>query len=210
MVTVKVTKMSPLGAMVDINDQEASGLVLTHEVDLYNEKLNGEQVRMGQVYHAYVEKVNEDEKLIISFRPQSMERLKEVQEQILNAIQLSPTGELPIGDKSPVDEVALFFKGVSKHDFKSAVGRLFKLGLVKPGPNSIALMTVTDQKPGHVMAHLQKTHLLPLRPAHSIFVGNLPQSATSYDLLTQIEDKVGMETVCDIRMVRNEVTGKFR
>ncbi|KAL7570080.1 hypothetical protein ACA910_017112 [Epithemia clementina (nom. ined.)] len=60
--------------------------------------------------------------------------------QVLEKLQRSKNGVLPVGDKSTPREIASLFPGASKLTFKKAVAALYKQGKVRPGNTSIRLM----------------------------------------------------------------------
>lgn len=62
----------------------------------------------------------------ISLRPVGIERVTSVRQSILEALEGSPLGTIPVGDKSSPDDVSAYFHGVSKADFRKAVGSLYK------------------------------------------------------------------------------------
>ena len=43
-------------------------------------------------------------------------------------IEGSPSNSIPVGDKSPPEDVSSYFHGLSKRDFKNAIGALYKEG----------------------------------------------------------------------------------
>jgi CvfB-like winged helix domain len=54
-------------------------------------------------------------------------------------------GRLELGDKSTPDEIRREFPGISKKTFKTALSKLYKLGLVqKPQPYSISLISTSS------------------------------------------------------------------
>jgi predicted RNA-binding protein (virulence factor B family) len=69
-----------------------------------------------------------------------------VASKILERLDWTSGGELPIGDKSTPEEIQNEFPGVSKANFKKAVSSLYKQGRVEPGPFSIKLMKLRDDK----------------------------------------------------------------
>ena len=59
-----------------------------------------------------------------------------------DVVNLNPTtethsgkiGVIPVGDKCSPAEIGSYFHGMTKTDFKQAVGMLFREGKCKPGP----------------------------------------------------------------------------
>ena len=139
-IEVTIRQFGPLGASVDINDQniEAKGLILQSEINYFRERryINAENdgdVLIGEVLPAFVERVREDGKVDVALRPVGVSRMEVVGDMIMDALEGSPSGIIPIGDKSSPDDIGAYIHGISKKDFKSAVGRLYKNGKVLPG-----------------------------------------------------------------------------
>eukprot|EP01036_Dinobryon_divergens_P025580 gene25580-34143_t len=126
-IKVKVTRFGPMGAsVIVIGDEGRTGLILQREIAMFRDRRDGEEVVVGEVLDAFVEKVREDEKLDLALRPQDMGRISAVKQLILDALEGSPSNIIPIGDNSFPDDVAAYFHGISKRDFKNAVGSLYK------------------------------------------------------------------------------------
>ena len=134
-----IQKFGPLGASVSVDDGAAFGLVLQSEIALLREK-RGSDVLLGEAIPAFVEKVRDDNRLNIAFRPVGVPRMKDTAQQLLEALEGSPSMSIPIGDKSPPEDISAYLYGVTKSDFKKAVGLLYKQGVVKPGPHSTELV----------------------------------------------------------------------
>jgi len=140
-----VTKFGPLGASVSVDEGKAFGLVLQREIALLREK-RGSDILLGEEVDAYVEKVRDDGRLNVSFRPVDVSRMKDTADQVLEALEGSPLMSIPVGDKSTPEDVAAYFYGVTKSDFKKAVGMLYKQGIVRPGPFTTELIPEEDRK----------------------------------------------------------------
>jgi predicted RNA-binding protein (virulence factor B family) len=63
-----------------------------------------------------------------------------VKQQILEAIEGSPDGIIPIGDKSSPQDISSYLHGVSKADFRKAVGSLYKEHVVVPEDFELRLL----------------------------------------------------------------------
>ena len=61
-------------------------------------------------------------------------------DMIMDALEGSPSGKIPIGDKSSPADIAAYVHGVSKKDFKNAVGRLYRSGKILPGKEETTLI----------------------------------------------------------------------
>lgn len=138
-IAVRILQFGPLGASVSVDDGKAFGLVLQREIALLRDK-RGADVELGETIPAFVEKVRDDSRLNVSLRPVDISRMKDTASQVLEALEGSPSLSIPVGDKSSPEDVAAYFYGVTKSDFKKAVGMLYKEGVVKPGPFTTELI----------------------------------------------------------------------
>ena len=145
-IEVKIVQFGPLGASVTVNGGEAYGLVLQREIALLRDK-RGSDVLVGDTIDAWVEKMRDDGRLNVSFRPVDTLRMKDTAEQIVEALEGSPSMSIPVGDKSSPEDIAAYFYGVTKSDFKKAIGMLYKQGIAKPGPFSTELIPEEDRRP---------------------------------------------------------------
>ncbi len=91
----------------------------------------------GDKHKAYIARIREDGRLDLSLRPIGYERTEGDATKLLCLLRQNG-GRLPIGDKSPADEV-LRRTGLSKKSFKMAVGKLYRDKLVTPSPTSLSL-----------------------------------------------------------------------
>lgn len=91
----------------------------------------------GEVLRAYVHRIREDGKLDLSLRPVGYSRTEGDTVRLLRLLRGSG-GTLPIGDKSPADEV-LRLTGLSKKSFKMAIGTLYRERRVTLMPTSVTL-----------------------------------------------------------------------
>lgn len=114
------------GAFVAV-DNQYSGLISAKE--LYG------KVEPGEDVEARVLKVREDGKLDLSIREKAYLQMDEDAEKIL-ALLDSYEGSLPFSDKA-APEVIKYETGMSKNEFKRAVGRLLKQGKVQIGEKTI-------------------------------------------------------------------------
>ena len=144
-IMAKVLMFGPLGASVSVDDGAAFGLVLQSEIALLRDK-RGSDIVVGETVPAFVEKVREDNRLNVAFRPPVMPRMQDTAAQVLEALEGSPSMTIPIGDKSSPEDISAYFYGVTKSDFKKAVGLLFKQGKVKPGPFVTELLPEDDER----------------------------------------------------------------
>ncbi|MCB0734982.1 MAG: GntR family transcriptional regulator [Flavobacteriales bacterium] len=128
-VDVSLTKPTDIGWNCIVN-QSFEGLVYQNEIF--------QDVFPGLSVSGWISKVRDDGKLDIRLQPWGGKGMDVHAERLLKQLQDSPNGSLPVGDKSSPDEI-IALTGMSKRNFKQAVGNLFKKKLIVPGPNQISL-----------------------------------------------------------------------
>ena len=82
--------------------------------------------------------VRDDGSLNLSLRPRAYEAISDDAQMILAALSHSLDHSLPFTDKSSPAEIKAYF-GISKGQFKRAVGHLMKAGLVKQSEGKLLL-----------------------------------------------------------------------
>lgn len=117
------------GAFVAV-DNQYSGLIARKE--LYGE------IEPGTDVEARVVRVREDGRLDLSLREKAYRQMDIDAEKLLSLFD-SYEGALPFNDKAS-PEVIAHETGMSKNEFKRAVGRLLKQGRIQIGENSIRLL----------------------------------------------------------------------
>lgn len=153
--TERVAAASKLGPFFDY---DVSGLTVGKSVDLlvYGESETGtlvivddrfggmihrselfRPVRVGDKLTGFLANIRDDNKLDIRLRRTGQSGQLDASAVILDALR-SSGGVLPLGDKSPPEEIAKRL-GLSKKAFKAAVGSLYKQGQVIPGEAEIKL-----------------------------------------------------------------------
>lgn len=85
-------------------------------------------LRPGMQETGYIKEVRADGKISLSLQPVGRQAADQLSEQILARLR-EAGGQLALSDKSPPDEIARLF-GVSKGNFKKALGGLYKQGLI--------------------------------------------------------------------------------
>lgn len=95
-------------------------------------------LRRGQRLTGYVRRVREDKRLDLALMPPGEARLDVVGDKVLAALRDS-RGFLPLGDKSPAEEIKARL-GVSKAAYKQAIGRLYKRRLIAIEEKGIRLL----------------------------------------------------------------------
>ena len=82
-------------------------------------------------------RVREDNKVDLSLRPVGYAKVDGAQERLLELLEQAG-GQLPLGDKSPAEEI-LRQTGMSKKTFKMALGALYKARRIELSPTSVRL-----------------------------------------------------------------------
>mmetsp|Transcript_496 Transcript_496/g.818 ORF Transcript_496/g.818 Transcript_496/m.818 type:complete len:250 (+) Transcript_496:96-845(+) len=154
-IQIEVMSFGPLGASVEVVGEGHNpdnlisetapalgrGLILQKEIHYFRQARDYVDVVQGEVLPAFVEKVRDDGLLDICLRkPGGKAKAEEVSVLIMERLKQSADGTLSVGDKSSPDAIGDEFPGVSKGAFKKAVSALYKLGKVKPGPDSVSLV----------------------------------------------------------------------
>jgi len=126
-VTGRVYEISDnFGAFVAVDDKYSA---LIPKRELYGE------VEPGQIITARVTRVQEDGRLCLSVREKAYLQIEKDAEKILQLLD-SYEGSLPFTDKS-APEVITHETGMSKNEFKRAVGHLLKEKKIQIGEKSI-------------------------------------------------------------------------
>jgi hypothetical protein len=155
-IQVEVISFGPMGASVEViaasHDPDdlipedepplAIGLILQKEIQYFRQSRDGVDVVRGEVLPAYIERVREETNRVdVGLRAfGGKAKAEEVSKMILDRLEYSSGGTLPIGDKSHPEDINAEFPGISKSSFKRAVSALYKQGIVIPSPDSIALV----------------------------------------------------------------------
>ncbi|WP_025728577.1 S1-like domain-containing RNA-binding protein [Atopobacter phocae] len=102
-----------------------------------NERI--EEPTLGELISARVIDVKSDGTINISTKPRAHEAIGEDAEMILEMLRRMPGNQLPYHDKSDPEEIKSYF-GISKGQFKRAIGHLLKARLIKKIDNGIELI----------------------------------------------------------------------
>jgi len=92
----------------------------------------------GEHITGYINKVREDGKIDLSLYPAGFKKAQTSAELIIEYLKRND-GFMPLTDKSPADEIYETF-GISKKNFKMAVGSLYKNRVIEIGQNGIRLI----------------------------------------------------------------------
>ncbi|NLY59082.1 MAG: GntR family transcriptional regulator [Gammaproteobacteria bacterium] len=95
-------------------------------------------LRRGIREKGYIREIRPDGKLNLSLQPIGRHAASDLEQQILTRLS-EQGGNLPLSDKSPAQLIATEF-GVSKGNFKKAIGGLYKQGLIRIHPEHIELV----------------------------------------------------------------------
>lgn len=126
-VTGRVYEISDnFGAFVAVSDIYSA---LIPKKELYG------KVELGQTISARVVKVQEDGRLVLSIREKAVDQIEADAQAILKLLD-SYEGALPFSDKAS-PEVITHETGMSKNEFKRAVGHLLKAGKIQIGEKTI-------------------------------------------------------------------------
>ena len=102
---------------------------------LYNDTAP-RMLQRGEQIEAYVIRLREeDNKVDLSFVPVGYHKVDGEQARLLSLLE-QHQGRLPIGDKSPAEDV-MRLTGMSKKTFKMVLGFLYKAGLVTLAPTEV-------------------------------------------------------------------------
>lgn len=204
-IKAKVIQFGPIGASVDIEGGKARGLIVQKEIAMFRKKRNGDDVVIGEVLDGFVERVRDDGKINVFLRPTNISsRIGEVKDLIMDALEGSPDGFIPVGDKSSPEDIDRYFHGVSKRDFKSAVGSLYKEGIAIPADHETIYIPLEKREQAAKEAAMMSSKSRSLGSAKTIFIGNLPPNVNEEILLRTIQKVLGKEKpVTSLRLARD-------
>lgn len=118
-VDLLVVEQTDMGFKAIINN-EHWGLIHNNEVFKF--------LRSGMRERGFIREVRADGKISLSLQPVGREAASSLSEQILAKLR-ETGGQLPLSDKSSPEQISSLF-GVSKGNFKKAIGGLYKQGLI--------------------------------------------------------------------------------
>jgi uncharacterized protein len=128
-VKLLIWQSTELGYKAIIEDYH-QGILYSNEVF---QKLN-----VGQRIKGYIKKIREDNKIDLSLYPQGFARVKENTDPIVEYLQ-KQGGYAELTDKTSPEVIYDLFS-ISKKTFKSAIGNLYKKGVIKIEDNGIRLL----------------------------------------------------------------------
>lgn len=126
-----VTHFSDAGINVIVNEFHRG---LIHKNTVFTN-----QIRIGDRLTAYVKAVRPDNKLDIVLEKIGFERTQDHRQIILEALEASNNGFLPLSDKSAPEDIHALLS-MSKKAFKTAIGTLYKDRKITLDPDGIRLI----------------------------------------------------------------------
>jgi predicted RNA-binding protein (virulence factor B family) len=129
MVELLIARETELGYTAIIND--------VHWGFLYHNEIF-KDVRIGKKVRGYIQKMRDDGKIDLSLTSTGYEKVAGIAETILNQLARN-NGFLPITAKTSPEELSDRF-GVSKKNYKKALGTLYKKRLLSIDPDGIRLL----------------------------------------------------------------------
>jgi predicted RNA-binding protein (virulence factor B family) len=107
-----------------------------HSGVIYNNQIFT-PLHIGQKLKGYINKVREDEKIDLLLLKPGYEKMDELSQKVYEKLKAC-NGYLPVSDKTEPDIIANLF-GISKKNFKKAIGALYKNKLIIIEENGIRL-----------------------------------------------------------------------
>ena len=92
----------------------------------------------GEHTKGYIKKIREDQKIDLLLDKPGYEKVDEISKKILDKLK-EENGFIALSDKSPVDDIYDMF-GISKKNFKKAIGALYKARMITLEENGIKLI----------------------------------------------------------------------
>lgn len=133
-VSLLIADTTPLGRKVIINNSHWG---LIHAGDIFQTLIYGKKIK------GYIKQVREDGKIDIALRQIGQSSINELAQRIVSKLEQSG-GFLALHDKSAPAEIQQIFSE-SKKNFKSALGQLYKRGLIDIEEKGIRLRTAAKK-----------------------------------------------------------------
>ncbi|KRM91436.1 CvfB family protein [Fructilactobacillus florum] len=132
-----------------INPKKMGTKVLTknYQLGFIDRSELEQEPRLGQQLQARVIGVRPNKTLYLSLRPRAYEAISDDATMLLRMLEMSATHQLPYGDKSDAEQIKANL-GISKGQFKRAVGNLLKKRLIEIEPNMLILKQQDDNDAG--------------------------------------------------------------
>ena len=113
-----------------IIDNSHWGLIFKNEVF--------QPLKIGDKLKGFIKNIRPDEKIDLSLEKAGYEKIDSISQSVLNKLK-EANGYLPFNDKSAPDEISVTF-GISKKNFKKAIGALYKQRLIDIEEKGIKLL----------------------------------------------------------------------
>ena len=128
-VDLLVAEATDMGFKAVINNKHW-GLIHKNEIFKF--------MRAGKQEKGYIKEIRADGKISLSLQPVGQEAASSLNSKILSKLR-DNNGVLPVSDKSAPEAISNLF-GVSKGNFKKAIGALYKEGKIAIHPDRIELI----------------------------------------------------------------------
>jgi predicted RNA-binding protein (virulence factor B family) len=129
-VDLMITSISDLGFKAAINNRH-EGVLYRNEV-FFN-------LRKGQKIKGYIHRIRPDGKIDLRLYKEGYQKIDEMSQLVLEELE-KQDGFLPLTDKSEAEEIYNTL-GISKKNFKQAIGALYKLRMIDITKNGISKLT---------------------------------------------------------------------
>jgi predicted RNA-binding protein (virulence factor B family) len=127
-VELMIYDQTPLGYKALI-DRKHNGLLYKNELF--------EDLKLGEVKQGFVKKIREDGKIDVSLQQQGVQGMRDARASLLEMLK-EHDGFLPLHDRSSPEEIYDLL-GMSKKNFKKAVGNLYREKKISMGEDGIKL-----------------------------------------------------------------------
>lgn len=217
-VSARILYINDKGGVASVDDGAAHGLFTMTEIQMY-QTVFGKDLRNGTVVSAYVGRNLPNTSpihvnmpcLTLLLRPAIKARIECTADVVMLALEASATGMLPIGDKSTSEEVAEVFAGVSRKDFKKALGQLLTRGTVFPDDRATFLISrhadLVNQKLAEKNKPEGRTRNKPLFQSgqgRTLFVGPIPRTHSKADVEAMVNGAAGRDCVEAVKLATDK------
>jgi predicted RNA-binding protein (virulence factor B family) len=128
-VQLLIAEKTDLGWRAIINNT-CEGLIYQDEVF--------RELKLGDLVRGYVRLIRDDGKVDLRLQPEGYSNVENTTTAVMHSLEQN-NGVLPIGDKSPAEDIYRILK-ISKKTFKKTIGALYKQRLVEISDNEVKLV----------------------------------------------------------------------
>lgn len=128
-----------------------TGLMSHLEIDFYRKSV-GRGMRLDETYSVYVQNLTADGHMRLSFRPGVRDRLVLGKDAILEALAATDNGRIPVGEASSPEDIRTVFLGLSKGDFKRALGSLYREHRIERPAGRVFTQQTTEETRMHLLS----------------------------------------------------------